>query len=88
MELRRELEQTTIAVAEAHGLQGSPGKQMTLATATRLLRNYEIIDAHTSGLLDDLRNIGNAAAHGAENLSKEDAVWFQRLANQALAVLR
>jgi len=44
VDLRRELEQAVVAAAEQHGLQGSPSKQLTLATATRLLRNNGIIN--------------------------------------------
>jgi Domain of unknown function (DUF4145) len=89
LDLRRELEQAVIAAAGRHGLQGSPSKQLTLTTATRLLRNHGIIDAHTSALLNDLRSIGNAAAHGEDdfNLSKDAALRFRKLADQVITRL-
>jgi hypothetical protein len=54
----------------------------------RSLRNREIIDEHTSALLDDLRTVGNTAAHSnTAEFTKEDAMRYRRLADQVIALL-
>jgi hypothetical protein len=85
-ELRIELEQAVQKLLERYG--GSPDKPQTLLTATRILRSKKLIDNHTSALLDDLRSIANNAAHNTNmELTKEDAMRFKRLADQAIGQL-
>jgi hypothetical protein len=56
---------------------------------TRLLRNREIIDSQTSALLDDLRVLGNNAAHSPNTeFTKEEALRYRTLADQMIARLR
>jgi Domain of unknown function (DUF4145) len=86
LELRTELENIVRFLAQRYGSQtASP---LTLAVATRVLRSKKIIDPHTSALLDDLRAIGNSAAHGTENqFTKEDAMRFKSLVDVVTAQL-
>ena len=54
-------------------------------TAIRLLRNNNIIDKHTAGILDDLRNVGNSARHGiGDFFGESDAIRFKKLADQVI----
>jgi hypothetical protein len=88
LELRSELEEALLSVAQAHGIARARG-QGALAL-TRLLRNKGAIDEKTSALLDDLRAIGNSAAHpsGDFSISKNDALRFGTLVNEAIRRLR
>jgi hypothetical protein len=63
MELRRDLEEFLMSVTKEYNLAMPTPR--SLASITRMLRRREIIDRHASALLDDLRAVGNAAAHGA-----------------------
>ena len=84
LEVRRELEETVRTIAKQVRL---PIKHpMSLLGMTRALRSKEIIDQRTSALLDDLRAVGNAAAHGdgETGLSKEDALRYRNLADEAI----
>jgi Domain of unknown function (DUF4145) len=85
MELRRELEEYLKSVAIEYDLT-SPTYPlpMSLASIIRLLRNRNIIDPHTSALLDDLRVVGNTAAHGGDGteFSKADALRYRNLADE------
>jgi hypothetical protein len=52
------------------------------------LRNQGVIDPSTSALLDDIRVVGNTAAHNAgTEFSIEDARRFKRLADDVVARL-
>ncbi|MGH6726851.1 MAG: DUF4145 domain-containing protein [Pseudolabrys sp.] len=56
---------------------------------TRLLRSREVIDSQTSALLDDLRVVGNNAAHNPiSEFTKEEALRYRKLADQVIARLR
>jgi hypothetical protein len=74
--------------SEAHGdigmARGSP------SALIRELRTKEGIDPTTSALLDDLRGIGNAAAHPStdQNITVDDARRYRDLTNQALASVK
>lgn len=60
----------------------------SLLALTRFLRNNEYIDPHTSSLLEDLRVVGNGAAHStASFFTKEDAVRYRALADQVIVRL-
>jgi hypothetical protein len=81
MELRRELEDLVINTAMP--LAGSAvSKGLTMLTATRILRSEGVINTQISQILDDLRNVGNTAAHvaGKAKLSYNDAVRYRSLA--------
>jgi hypothetical protein len=82
-EIRRELQDALSTLADR---QGFPGKQLTMLGLMRLLRNKGIIDAQTSALLDDLRAIGNQAAHGGPEVqfTKDDAMRVRALADQVI----
>jgi hypothetical protein len=85
-EMRREIEYAVSNVAVKHGLASSP---QSLLMAMRALRNKGIIGPQLSALLDDLRTIGNKAAHGGpeETFTKEEAERFRALAVRAMADL-
>jgi hypothetical protein len=88
-EIRREIEQAVISLVEKHGFQGSSGNPVNLMSGIRLLRNHNVIDRHVSALLDDLRSIGNAAAHAEKfSMSKDEALFYRELADVLLRVLR
>lgn len=84
LEQRRALEEVVLTrVAQLPNVP-SP-KQPSLLAAIRVLRARDAIDAHTSAILDDLRNVGNAAAHGsADGLTKKDAMRYRRLVKQVI----
>jgi hypothetical protein len=67
-EVRRELEYAVWNAAVQNGL-GISDKPASMLMMTRALRNKGIIGPQLSILLDDLRTIGNNAAHGGPNLS-------------------
>ena len=60
---------------------------MNYASLIRTLRNNDLIDANTSALLDDLRAIGNAAAHNQSDPTEEDALRFRDLAERLIRQL-
>lgn len=87
LEVRSDIEEAVRSLAEAVNLL-TPRVQSMLGL-TRLLRKSDIIEASTSALLDDLRVIGNNAAHRPEaGFSTDDALRYRALANQAIAQLR
>jgi hypothetical protein len=85
-EMRRELEYAVHNAAVRHGLASS---QKGLLMGIRELRNKGIIGPQLSALMDDLRNIGNKAAHGGPEVefTKEEADRFRALAVRAIADL-
>lgn len=84
LEQRRALEEAVYR--RASQLPNAPSNRMSLLGAIRFLRSREVIDAHTSAILDDLRNVGNTAAHGlgAYGLTKEDAMRYRKLVTQVI----
>lgn len=82
-EMRRELEYAVSNAAVRHGLADKP---QSLLMSTRALRNKGIIGPQLSALLDDLRALGNNAAHGGPdvNFTKEEAERFRALAIRAM----
>lgn len=88
MELRRELEDALGNVAQGYGL--SLRIPSSLASITRVLRSKELIDQHTSAVLDDLRAVGNTAAHGGNEteFSKEEAFRYRQLADDVIRLLQ
>jgi Domain of unknown function (DUF4145) len=88
IDARRDLDEAVQKMAEIHG-RSTSRRPWTLLTAIRALRDRQVISPETSALLDDLRSIGNEAAHSRENnFTTEDALRFRALADQALAQLQ
>ena len=87
VEMRAELEQAMAGFAERHGvIDPSPRKMLSILNMTRLFRAREFISPEVSALLDDIRTIGNAAAHGdSDKISFEDAQRFRKLWELAMA---
>jgi hypothetical protein len=76
--LRDTLEDTPLATST------SSSRPLGFTQMVRILRNNNIIDHSTSALLDDLRVIGNKAAHDtAAVFTKDDALKFRDLAGKA-----
>lgn len=90
LEKRAELEQALRSVAEPYATGTSPSKFISLTSAIRLLRNHKIIDGNTSALLDDLRAIGNRAAHSEDGneFTKEEALRFGKLTDDIVGLVR
>lgn len=87
LEVRTDIEAAVRSLAESTKLLTS--KVQSTLGLTRLLRSREVIDAQTSALLDDLRVLGNNAAHRADTeFTKDEALRFRSLADQAIARLR
>ena len=84
MSLRYELEDAVRRFADAVGMNRasvrSARRPNSLGEYTRLLRQNELIDVPTANVLDDLRAIGNAAAHSEDEPTTEDAMRFHSLA--------
>jgi hypothetical protein len=86
LEVRTDIEEAVRSVAKRSKLL-TPKVQSTLGL-TRLLRSREVIDAQTSALLDDLRVLGNNAAHNSNSIfTKEEANRYRTLANQIISLL-
>jgi len=86
LEVRTDLEEAVRDLASV--TQMAPTKSKSLLTLTRILRNDGLIDSQTSALLDDLRVIGNRAAHDPyTELGEEEARRFRTLANQVMNIL-
>lgn len=87
LEVRTEIEVAVRELADAANLL-TPRVQSMLGL-TRLLRSRGVIDKHTSALIDDLRVLGNNAAHNPDlDLSEEDALRYRQLATRVIAQLR
>jgi hypothetical protein len=94
LEKRAELEQAMRSIAQSYwsgATTSTPSpRSISLLTATRILRKQGVIDQRTSALLDDLRTIGNQAAHSADgtDFTIDDALRFGKLADGAIAYLK
>jgi hypothetical protein len=92
LEKRAELEQALRSIAEPYivATNNRSWKSMPLTSAIRILRNQNIIDETTSALLDDLRSIGNRAAHSADGseFTTAEALRFGKLTDDTLAYIR
>lgn len=87
LEARTDVEEGLRSLAKTSNLLTS--RVQSFLGLTRLLRSRGVIDPAISSLLDDLRVLGNNAAHNSETeFSKEDAMRYRTLANQAMALLR
>lgn len=83
LDLRSSIEESVRALAEARW-PDKPYRGMW--TTIRELKNAEAVDSKTYALLDDLRVIGNAAAHPSTSTSftEDDAYRFRSLAEQII----
>src|SRR5712671_1233926 len=73
LEARTDVEEAVRSLARTATLL-SP-KVQSLLGLTRLLRSRGVIDANTSALLDNLRSIGNTAAHDLDAEFTTDDAW-------------
>jgi len=81
LEVGAHLEEAVRSYASAHGFANHSRRYALLI---RLLRSNKLIDANTSALLDDLRNIGNAAAHNLSDPTEVEAVRYKKMADQLI----
>jgi hypothetical protein len=92
LDKRAELEQALKSVAEPYvpSSTARSWKTLPLTTAIRALRQENIIDERTSALLDDLRTIGNRAAHSQDGreFTVEEAIRFGKLTDDAIGLVR
>jgi len=87
LEARSDLEEAVKNAFISRGGKVLPNTP-NLKGATRVLRASGLIDQATSAVLDDLRAIGNNAAHNRElEFTTEDALRFRRLADQVIQQL-
>lgn len=86
LELRSLLEERLRAIANLHGLEKS-GRPVSMLGAIKGLQTRNIIDSGTAALLQDLRAMGNAAAHTPDTFSLNDALRYKSLVEQVLEVL-
>jgi Domain of unknown function (DUF4145) len=87
VELRAELDEAVRNAAARFGMEKS-GVGSSMVVAIRQLRNSNIIDGHTSAILDDLRNVGNTAVHSTStDFTESDALRYKKLANQVITRL-
>ena len=86
-EIGREIEDVVINLAKEKRLPTGV-VPFSFTSATRSLRTADIIDKHTSAMIDDLRAIRNVAVHaGNTEFASEDAIRFRNLADQLLSQL-
>src|SRR5690242_6670782 len=83
LETRATLEDAVRSFASAIGMPNlSP--YINYASLIRNLRKNDLIDSNASALLDDLRAIGNAAAHNQSDPTEQDAIRFAELAERLI----
>jgi Domain of unknown function (DUF4145) len=86
LEYRAEMDQAVRDFAQSVGMTETT---RPLGILIRELRKHELIDQHTSAILDDLRAVGNSAAHGIDNeFSLSEALRFRDLAERMITQLR
>jgi Domain of unknown function (DUF4145) len=87
LEYRAELDQALREFAQAIGMTET--SKPPLGRLISALRESGSIDIHTSKALDDLRVLGNAAAHGDyKEISEAEASRFGKLAERLIKQLR
>jgi hypothetical protein len=91
LELRSDVEEAVRCFAEAMGVQSgrvTRDGNAPLGLLIRELRKHDLIDSHTSAILDDLRAIGNGAAHRSDQvLTLQDARRYRHLADNIIQQL-
>jgi hypothetical protein len=87
LELRRELEGLVQRYAEP--LIGPSNSNRPLSILIRTLRNLKLIDPSASAILDDLRVVGNSAAHSVDEaeFTKDDAHNYRDLVEKVRVLL-
>jgi hypothetical protein len=61
---------------------------MTFLSSVRMLRSAGLLDAKTSALLDDLRVVGNKAAHSdTKTIAKEETIRLGRITDGIIKYL-
>jgi hypothetical protein len=92
LEKRAELEQVLRSVAEPYVTvtHSRNWKNLPLTSLIRTLRQQGIIDEKTSALLDDLRTIGNQAAHSPDGseFTVAEALRIGQLTDEAISLIR
>jgi hypothetical protein len=83
LEMRVNLEEEVRSFAQAMGMR-TASPYVNYASLIRNLRQNDLIDANTSALLDDLRAIGNAAAHNQSDPTEQDALRFRDIAERLI----
>lgn len=87
LEVRTDIEEAVRSLAKSKDLL-TPKVQSVLGL-TRLLRSRGVIDEQTSALLDDLRVVGNNAAHNNDaDFTMDEALRYRATADRAIAQLR
>jgi Domain of unknown function (DUF4145) len=81
LEVGTQLEEAVRSYASANGFAHYSRRYALLI---RLLRSKRLIDPNTSALLDDLQNIGNAAAHNLSDPTEVEALRYKKLADQLI----
>jgi hypothetical protein len=81
LEAAAQLEEAVRAYASAKGFANYSRRYALLI---RLLRSNRLIDTNTSALLDDLQNIGHAAARNLSDPTEAEAMRYKALADQLI----
>jgi Domain of unknown function (DUF4145) len=88
LETRTELEsllREVIKEVTPQRITAIPERPLSFVQMVRILRDQNMIDPGTSALLDDLRVIGNNAAHNSEAVfTKDEAFRFRELTDKAM----
>jgi hypothetical protein len=84
LEARADLEEAVRQLGSVSDMSDK-AKTRSIALIVRNLRNQGVIGSETSALLDDLRAVGNSAAHGDEKIfSKDEALRYRKLTESAI----
>lgn len=86
LELRALLDERVRAYASFNGVLRDRATA-TMRTIIRELESKKLIDSSTAALLNDLRSMGNTAAHTTEAFSINDAIRYKTLVGQVLRVI-
>ncbi|MCC8954397.1 DUF4145 domain-containing protein [Bradyrhizobium sp. Pear77] len=80
LEMRSDLEEA-LQIPYRMADPKSAYRNASLQVMIRTLRKHNYIDEKTAGILDDLRAVGNRAAHGSssDTFTEEDALRFRSL---------
>ncbi len=88
LELRNELQGVVTDFGMYKGVIFKPPRN-TLGYMVRVLRNQAMIDVETTKILDDLRAIGNTAAHDDRaEITRDEAMRYKALVEVVLGRLR
>lgn len=86
LETRLDLENALVSLAKSREINVPQARSM--GTITRILRQREIIPPPTSAILDDLRAIGNRAAHDNDSaFTFDEAMQYRVTADLAMRLL-